>query len=46
MVPDEELLAVSKSYSEPTKASQMMIEAAKQAGGLDNITAILIQMNK
>ena len=46
MVPDEELLAVSKSYSEPTKASQMMIEAAKQAGGLDNITTILIQMDK
>jgi PPM family protein phosphatase len=46
MVPDEELLAVSKSYSEPAKASQMMIEAAKQAGGLDNITAVLIQMNK
>jgi serine/threonine protein phosphatase PrpC len=46
MIPDEELLAVSKSYPEPAKASQMMIEAAKQAGGLDNITAILIQMNK
>jgi protein phosphatase len=46
MVPDEELLALSKSYSELTKASQMMIEAAKQAGGLDNITTILIQMNQ
>lgn len=46
MVSDEEMLAISQNYSDPAKAGQMMVEAAKQAGGLDNITAILIQMNQ
>ena len=45
MVTDEELLHISKHQPDPVKANQLMIEAAKNAGGNDNITAILIQMN-
>lgn len=45
MVTDEELLHISKHQPDPVKANQLMIEAAKNAGGNDNITVILIQMN-
>jgi serine/threonine protein phosphatase PrpC len=45
MVSDEELLKISHQQPDPARAIQMMVEAAKQAGGHDNITAIIIQMN-
>lgn len=45
MVSDEELLAISQQQPDPARAIQMMVEAAKQAGGQDNITAIIVQMN-
>jgi protein phosphatase len=45
MVSDEELLHISKHQPDPVKADQIMVEAAKQAGGHDNITAIVVQMN-
>lgn len=45
MVSDEELQHISDQYPNPAQASQMMVEAAKRAGGNDNITVILIQMN-
>jgi len=45
MVPDEKLLHISKHQPDPVKATQLMVEAAKAAGGNDNITAILVQMN-
>jgi protein phosphatase len=45
MVPDEELLEISGHQPDLMIACQMMVEAAKQAGGHDNITAIIVQMN-
>lgn len=46
MLTDEELLKISRHQPDPAKANQMMVEAAKQAGGHDNITAIIIQMEQ
>lgn len=45
MVTDEALLQINQNEADPARATRQMIEAAKQAGGHDNITAILIQMN-
>ncbi len=45
MVSDEELLAISRNEPDLGRASQLLIEAAKRAGGHDNITAILVQMD-
>jgi protein phosphatase len=45
MVSDEELLKISRQQPDPARAIQVMVDAAKQAGGHDNITAIIIQMN-
>lgn len=45
MVNDEELQAISHQHNSPAKAVQTMVQTAKDAGGHDNITAILIQMN-
>jgi protein phosphatase len=45
LVTDEQLHHISKHQPNPAKASQIMIETAKQAGGHDNITAIIVQMN-
>lgn len=45
-LPDEELFKISHHQADPALAIQMLIEAAKQAGGDDNITGILIQMNE
>lgn len=45
MVTDEHLQKISHSQTDLTKANQLMVEAAKQAGGHDNITAVLVQMN-
>jgi len=45
MVTDEYLQKISHSQTDLTKANQLMVEAAKQAGGHDNITAVLVQMN-
>ena len=44
-LPDEEILKISHHQDDPALAIQMLVEAAKQAGGEDNITAMLIQMN-
>jgi protein phosphatase len=46
MVSDEVLLKISHQQPDPAKAIQVMVDAAKQAGGHDNITAIIIQMNE
>ena len=45
MVTDEHLQKISHSQSDLSKANQLMVEAAKQAGGHDNITSVMIQMN-
>ncbi len=45
MVSDEHLLKISLSQTNLRQANQLMVEAAKQAGGHDNITAVMVQMN-
>ncbi len=46
MIDDDEILHISKHQPDPGKASQMMVEAAKHAGGNDNITMIIVQMDE
>jgi protein phosphatase len=46
MVPDEELLTISRHYPDPAQACKAMIEAAKVAGGDDNITVIIVQLDE
>lgn len=45
MITDEEILEISRSQPDPAAACQTLIEAAKRAGGHDNITAIIVQMD-
>lgn len=45
MITDEELLRISQSEPDPARAARQMVSAAREAGGHDNITAILVQMN-
>jgi serine/threonine protein phosphatase PrpC len=42
-VPDEEILRIVKSSASPAQASQLLVQAANDAGGPDNISAILVQ---
>jgi protein phosphatase len=44
MITDEEILDISRSRPTPAEACRAMVEAAKAAGGNDNITAIIVQM--
>jgi serine/threonine protein phosphatase PrpC len=44
MITDDEILNISHSHPSPVEACKKMVEAAKSAGGVDNITAIIIQM--
>ena len=45
MITDEEILEISRSRPNPAEACKALIEAAKKAGGYDNITAIIVQMD-
>ena len=45
MVTDEDLLKISQDHANPSTVVQMMIDAAKHAGGHDNITAVMVQMD-
>ena len=45
MITDEEILDISRSHTLPAEACKRMVEAAKSAGGNDNITAIIIQLD-
>lgn len=45
LVTDKEMLAVSQNEPDLGRVSQQLIEFAKRAGGHDNITAILVQMD-
>jgi serine/threonine protein phosphatase PrpC len=45
MLTDNEILAISRNEPEPAGACKALIEAAKRAGGHDNITAIIVQMD-
>ena len=46
LVTDEEIMRLSQRESDLAMAGQAMIEAAKAAGGHDNITTVLIEMNR
>ena len=46
LVTDEEILRLSQQETDPAKAGQAMIEAAKAAGGHDNITTVLIEIDR
>jgi len=46
MVEDEDLLKLSLSHPEAAMACQVMINAANEAGGKDNITAVIVQMDE
>ena len=45
MLTDEQILEISQKCPSPVDACKEMVQAAKNAGGLDNITAIIIEMN-
>jgi PPM family protein phosphatase len=43
-VPDEEMSRIITTSPSPAEACQILVEAANQAGGPDNITAILVRL--
>jgi protein phosphatase len=45
MITDDEILQISRSQRDPAGACKEMVKAAKTAGGNDNITAIIVQVN-
>jgi protein phosphatase len=45
MITDEEILDISRRHPLPAEACKKMVKAAKFAGGNDNITAIIVQLN-
>jgi PPM family protein phosphatase len=44
MLTDEEILALGRQHATPAAACKAMVQAAKLAGGADNITAIIVHM--
>ena len=46
MITDEQILRISQAQPIAADACQALVRAAKEAGGHDNITAILVQMNQ
>lgn len=44
MLPDEDLRRIAESAPDPETAVAWLIDAANQAGGLDNITALLVRV--
>ncbi len=42
MVPDEEIARITMSHSDPRETVEALIDAANEAGGKDNITAIVV----
>lgn len=45
MVTDEEMWEISQSNDSPADACKVLVEAARTAGGNDNITAIIVQID-
>ncbi len=45
MITDDEILTLSRQYAAPAEACQALVKAAKAAGGDDNITGIIVQMD-
>jgi len=46
MIEDDAILEISEKHSDPQQACTALIEAAKEGGGKDNITAIIVQLDK
>lgn len=46
MVPDRKIASVSRGERDPEKAVGALIAAANDAGGVDNVTAVLIEFGK
>ncbi len=46
LIEDEDLFQLSQHYHNPVEACQVMIESAKESGGYDNITVIIVQVDK
>lgn len=44
MVPDKRIASVARAEEDPDKAVAALIAAALEAGGVDNVTAILVQV--
>ena len=46
MVPDKTIASISRSNSNPNDAANALIAAANEAGGVDNITAVLVDIGE
>jgi len=46
MVPDKRILALSRAEETPNGAVKALIGAALEAGGVDNVTAVLVEVGK
>ncbi|MFN8456045.1 MAG: Stp1/IreP family PP2C-type Ser/Thr phosphatase [Anaerolineae bacterium] len=46
MLADEEILQLSRANPDPATACKALVEAAKMAGGHDNITALIVEMDE
>ncbi|MGH2682086.1 MAG: Stp1/IreP family PP2C-type Ser/Thr phosphatase [Actinomycetota bacterium] len=44
MVPEEEIRQIVAEHDDPQQAADALVSAANQAGGVDNITAVLLYM--
>lgn len=45
MITDEEILQLSRTNPDPATACKALVEAAKMAGGHDNITTLIVEMD-
>jgi len=46
MVPDKKILAIAREASSPESAVKALIAAANEAGGIDNVTAIMVDVGQ
>jgi len=46
MVPDEQIWQIWRTSTSPQEACDRLVEAANEAGGEDNITAVLVQIGR
>jgi len=44
MVPDEQIWQIWRTAASPQEACDRLVEAANQAGGIDNITVVIVQV--
>ncbi|MDY7079534.1 MAG: SpoIIE family protein phosphatase, partial [Chloroflexota bacterium] len=46
MMPDEQIWHTWRTSTSPQEACDRLVEAANQAGGEDNITVVIVQINR